>query len=79
MSIGLWILILTTGTRVLIWEVKVEPGQTYFAEEYGDLGKSTQTHLVGKYFNGRGIVHRVYYYSPNNFMGRDSCPFLVRD
>ncbi len=73
-----WLLILVTDTRVLIWQAKVNPGDSYYYEGYGqDLGKSKKASLVGYYFNGRGIVSRVYWYSPNNIFGRDSCPFLL--
>lgn len=73
----LWIMILVSDTKVLIWEDKVNPGQKYFVEDYGDLGNAGQSQLVGKYFNGRKIVTRVFWYSANNFFGRDSCPFII--
>lgn len=75
----LWILILFTGTLVLIKEVKVEPGDEYYVENYGNLGESQQASLVGYYFNGRGVLTKVYWYAPNNIFGRDSCPFLLRE
>lgn len=74
-----WVLILVTDSRVLIWQTKVEPGQSYYAAEYGDLGRDGQASLVGRYFNGRGIITRVFWYSSNNMLGRDSCPFILRD
>ncbi len=75
----LWLLILATDTKILMKEVKVDPGQDYVVEGYGNLGDSKQSSLVGYYFNGRKIVKRVYWYSSNNIMGRDSCPFILRD
>lgn len=74
-SIGL----LVTGARVLVWEAKVDPGQTYIAGEWGDLGKAQSPSLVCRYFTGRSIKMTAFWYSPNNIMGRDSCPFLVRE
>lgn len=68
--------LLLTGYRVLIWETKVEPGQAYSVEGWGELGSNTQASLVCRYFTGRGVVSNVMWYSPNNIMGRDSCPFL---
>jgi hypothetical protein len=75
----LWIVILVSDTKVFIWEDKVNPGQKYFVDDYGELGKAGQSQLVGRYFNGRKIITRVFWYSPNNFIGRDSCPFLLLD
>jgi hypothetical protein len=71
--------LLISGNRVLIWETKVEPGQTYLAGEWGDLGKSPNAQLVCRYFTGRSITMNVLWYSSNNIMGRDSCPFLVKE
>jgi hypothetical protein len=49
--------LLVTGTRVLIWETKVEPGQTYAIEGWGELGGFVGTSfLVCRYFTGRKIV-----------------------
>jgi len=76
-AISVWLLILVTDTKVLVWQTKINPGDSYHHEDYGDLGKNKQASLVGYYFNGRGIVSRVYWYSPNNMLGRDSCPFLL--
>ena len=70
--------LLFTDSRVLYKETKVDPGQTYFVEEHGDLGKSQQASLVCNYFTGRNTVQKVFWYSANNFMGKDSCPFLVK-
>jgi len=47
--------LLVSGNRVLIWETRVEPGQTYIAGEWGDLGKSPNVQLVCRYFTGRSI------------------------
>jgi hypothetical protein len=77
--VAVWILILVTNTKVLLWETKVKPGQYYYVVEHGDLGKSNQPTLVGRYFNGRGIITKVFWYSSNNIFGRDSCPFILQD
>ena len=68
--------ILVTGTRVLVGETKVNPGMSYVVEDYGDLGTNGQSSLVCRYFNGRKILVSVFWYSSNNIMGRDSCPFF---
>lgn len=74
-----WLLVLVTNTKVLISEIKVDPGQDYYVEEWGNLGASSQSSLLCKYFNGRVVLNRVFWYSPNNLFGRDSCPFLISD
>jgi hypothetical protein len=75
---AVWLLIVVSDTRVLISGTRVEPGQSFVVPEWGDLGKAQASQLYCRYFNGRGIVARALWYSPNNFMGRDSCPFLLR-
>ena len=76
---AVWFIVLVTDTKVLLWQTKVKKGQYYYVEEHGDLGKSNQSTLVGRYFNGRGIITKVFWYSSNNIFGRDSCPFVLRD
>ena len=76
---AVWFIVLVTDTKVLLWQTKVKTGQYYYVEEHGDLGKSNQSALVGRYFNGRGIITKVFWYSSNNIFGRDSCPFILRD
>ena len=73
-----WGYLLVTDTRVLLEEVKVEPGQRYIADGYGDLGRYNRTSLACKYFNGRKTFQAVYWYAQNNRSGRDSCPFLKK-
>jgi hypothetical protein len=73
-----WLSLVVTDTRVLVGETLVRPGQVYVAEDHGDLGSSHQKTLVCRYFNGRRILTTVLWYSSNNIMGRDSCPFVRR-
>lgn len=73
-----WLGLLLTGTRLLVSKIKVEPGQEYVIEGHGNLGENNQSSLVCKYFNGHKILNTVYWYAPNNIMGRDSCPFIYR-
>lgn len=72
----LWLYILIFNKRILVYEHKVEPGDNYVVKEYGNLGEDKQSSLVCKYFNGRSFLTKVYWYSPNNFMGKDSCSFI---
>ena len=73
-----WVGLLLTDTRVLLGEVKVEPGQEFVVEGYGNLKEDNQASLVCSYFNGRKVLRTVFWYAPNNIMGRDSCPFIYR-
>ena len=74
-----WVVVMATDTKILTSETKVEPGQEYYVEDWGNVGDASQASLVCKYFNGRKSLTRVFWYSPNNILGRDSCPFLIRD
>lgn len=69
--------LLIFDNRLLMSEVRVKVGQEYFADGYGNLGKNSQDSLVCYYFNGRKVFEKVYWYSSNNIMGRDSCKFLI--
>jgi len=72
----LWVVILCTETRFLVFEKKIEPGQNYSIEGYSNLGDSKQASLVCKYFTGRKFYTAVFWYSPDNTFGKDVCPFL---
>jgi hypothetical protein len=74
-----WLFLLISGKRVLISETKVEPGQEYVLPEHGNLGSAQQASLVCKYFTGRSVRISVLWYSSNNIMGKDQCPFLVQE
>lgn len=69
--------LLLSGKRVLISEKKVNPGESYFVSDYGNLGESKQASLVCEYFTGRSLLTKVFWHSPNNILGRDQCPFLI--
>ncbi len=69
--------LLVSGRRVLVHEIKVSPGEHYVVPEHGDLGASQQASLVCQYFTGRSIVVSVFWYSSNNVLGKDQCPFIT--
>ncbi len=71
------IALLVTGKRVLVSEVKVNPGDNYSVPDYGNLGEGKSASLVCRYFTGRSVLIRVFWYSPNNIMGKDECPFIL--
>lgn len=77
--VAVWLALLFTGTGVLVSQTKVEPGQRYLVKGFGDVGDAKHACLVGRYFNGRGIESRVFWYSPNGILGKSACPFLLRD
>ena len=70
--------LLLSGYRVLIRERRVDPGEHYAVAEYGDLGRMAQASLVCRYFTGRSVLTKVFWHSPNGFLGTDECPFLDR-
>ena len=74
-----WVFILVTGKGFLLNEKMIHPGTTFYVNPTWNVGNSQQDSLVCKYFNGGKLVYRVYWYSPNNFMGRDSCPFILEE
>ena len=70
------IILLVSGKLVLVSEIKVNPGENYIVLDYGNLGDNKQASLACKYFSGRSILTKVFWYSPNNFLGKDECPFI---
>lgn len=71
--------LLIGGKRVLVHERKVEPGEYYPLPGYANVGQGEQASLVCRYFTGRGVVATVFWYSPNNIMGKDQCPFVTSE
>ena len=74
--LSLELILLISGFRVLLNEKKVLSGERYETEDYGNLGDNKSASLVCKYFDGRKTRITIFWYSANNIMGRDSCPFL---
>lgn len=72
---ALFLSLLVSGRHLLVSENYVPKEQTVTIDEFGEISNS----LVCKYFTGRNFVTEVYWYSPNNIMGRDSCPFITKD
>jgi len=72
------IFLLSTENQILIKESKVEPGSSFFVINYGNLGKSKQSSLVCNYFNGYQVTQKVYWYSDNNLLGRNSCELIYK-
>jgi hypothetical protein len=70
------ILVLITGTRVLTSERRIEPGEHFEVPGFGNVGAAKQATLVCRYFNGRMVRPNVYWYSPNDMMGKSTCPVI---
>ena len=68
-----------TETRVLIKQTIVKPGETYIVDGWGNLGSASSASLVCQYFTGLGTTVNVFWYAPNNILGRDSCRFISRE
>jgi hypothetical protein len=68
--------LLVSDKLVLVSEKKINPGESYIVlgDNLGDYKSST---LACKYFSGRSILTKVFWYSPNNIFGKDECPFLL--
>jgi hypothetical protein len=71
------IILLVSGKLILMSEKKVNPSENYIVLDYGNLGDSKQASLACKYFSGRSILTKVFWYSPNNILGKDECPFIL--
>jgi hypothetical protein len=71
------VFLVSTNQRLLLWETKVTPGDTYVVEGHGDLGKSKQPSLVCRYFTGVDVVTKVMAYQPSS--GQHGCPILAEN
>jgi hypothetical protein len=78
LAITILLALMLSDRRVLVYEHKVSPGKTYVIPEHGNLGDAQGASLHCKYFTGRALVDTVFWYSPNNVMGKDSCPFITK-
>ena len=77
----LWVVMTAFGLRININQTEVNDGERYpsgASKEYGEIHSGSKV-LVCSYFTGKSIVHSVFWYSPNNMMGRDSCPIWMND
>ncbi|MBL8690929.1 MAG: hypothetical protein JNL04_17630 [Rhodospirillaceae bacterium] len=70
------VFLVSTNQRLLVWETKVTPGDTYVVKG-NDLGKSQQPSLVCRYFTGIDVVTQVMAYQPSS--GNGGCPILAEN
>jgi hypothetical protein len=69
-------MLLSSNSRILLWEHLVQPGDTYTVKGYGNLGARRQASLACTYFTGLSRTVTVFWYSPDNVLGRDGCPLI---
>ena len=75
-ALGVELILLLSGFRVLVSEGRVPPGTTVAlkVEMFEKQDRTTDSGtFVCRYFTGRRIVTRVL----DDFLGRDECPFIV--
>ena len=76
-SLGAWLILFLSGKGVLISQHKVQPGDRYHVDGWGDVGKAKQASLVCTYFLGTHSRKQVFWYSPNGLFGRADCPTVI--
>jgi hypothetical protein len=69
--------LVASGRWILVGEARVSPGQTYVVGDHGNLGRNEQASLVCRYFTGRRVLTKVYWYSADTLMAKAKCPFLT--
>jgi len=80
--LGLWICITVFGLRLNVSQKIIQKGEPFPAsvsKDYGDVNTSSDGALVCGYFTGIRLVYSVYWYSPNNIIGKDSCPVWINN
>lgn len=79
---SLWLLMIIFGIQVNTSQTLIRNGEAYpstVARDYGAMHESNDSALVCGYFTGMRMVYSVYWYSPNNILGRESCPIWRKD
>ena len=76
------IFLFLSGSKVLIEELEVLPGEYLDADNFirifGNQIEISDPILLCEYFNGRKLVYRKYKHSPLNEGGKDACPSFLR-
>ena len=74
--LAIWIAMTAFGIRVNVSQKLIQKGESYpssVSKDYGAVNEG-EASLVCGYFTGLAVVHTVFWYSPNNILGKDSCP-----
>jgi hypothetical protein len=66
--VAVWLILLVSGVRLLVYETRVEPGDNYLLPDWGNLGEAEQAQLVCYYFTGRSVKPWVEWYSANTII-----------
>ena len=69
--------LLVSGRCILLGETKVSPRQTYVVGVHGGVGRNEQASLVCRYFTGRTVLTKVYWYPTDTVMGQARCPYFA--
>ncbi|TGP24886.1 hypothetical protein EN827_07080 [Mesorhizobium sp. M1D.F.Ca.ET.184.01.1.1] len=71
-AVAAYVLLLLSNSGVLVGSELVQ------ADPVRKAAGEAQDYFHCRYFTGRSVVEIDFWYSPNGFMGRAQCPFLVR-
>ena len=71
-----WATIMLSGKGVLTSQHVAQPGNPYWVDGWGDVGKGDAPSLVCTYFVGTGIKTEVFWYSPEGIFGKAECPLF---
>lgn len=72
-----WLGLMVTEKGVLVSQRFVKTGEDVSVPGWGSLGDNAQASLVCRYFVGTRLRYQVFWYSPNNVMGRADCPVFI--
>ncbi len=68
--------LILSGYRILIRERVVQPGESYIAGEWGDLGTYDDKPIIACwYWTGRKLIPEAFFYGPGK-LDRDECTAL---
>ena len=76
-----WGFLVVMDGRILVSEEIVEEGRPLpprFRDDWGP-GQVSSKSIACTYFDGRALRRKVFAFSPSGFMGRDSCPAIMRE
>jgi hypothetical protein len=73
--VALDVLLAVSGYRLLLKEKIVQPGQSYEAQDWGDLGSFDKPVLACWYWTGRSLIPEAFWYGHGRD-ARDECSVL---
>jgi len=75
----MWMFIRAADMQILMKQEIVQSGERLILDGWGDLGTSGSASLVCRYFTGLGTTTIVFWYSPDNGYGRNSCAVVHKE